>query len=199
MGATRASAASSGCTATSAMCFNRRTCSPARFARISATAGRRRRTRRFTRRPERSARIASRRSSEQGYDTDVGECGDKLSTGEKQLISFARAVIARPKIFVLDEATSSVDTETEMLIQKATHTLMQGTTSFVIAHRAFDDPSGRRDSGHRPRQDRRAGHARAPAQGGRRIRRTVSYPVEQAGIIIFRLDFSRRVVYTVLT
>ena len=72
---------------------------------------------------------------EQGYDTDVGECGDKLSTGEKQLISFARAVIARPKIFVLDEATSSVDTETEMLIQKATHTLMQGTTSFVIAHR----------------------------------------------------------------
>ena len=65
----------------------------------------------------------------------MGECGDKLSTGEKQLISFARAVIAKPKIFVLDEATSSVDTETEMLIQKATHTLMQGTTSFVIAHR----------------------------------------------------------------
>ncbi|MFR2149934.1 MAG: ATP-binding cassette domain-containing protein [Christensenellales bacterium] len=65
----------------------------------------------------------------------MGECGDKLSTGEKQLISFARAVIAKPKIFVLDEATSSVDTETEMLIQKATHTLMQGTTSLVIAHR----------------------------------------------------------------
>ena len=72
---------------------------------------------------------------ENGYDSDVGEGGDQLSTGEKQLISFARAVIARPKIFVLDEATSSVDTETEMLIQKATHTLMQGTTSFVIAHR----------------------------------------------------------------
>lgn len=71
----------------------------------------------------------------QGYDTDVGECGDKLSTGEKQLISFARAVIARPKIFVLDEATSSVDTATEQLIQKATQTLMEGTTSFVIAHR----------------------------------------------------------------
>ncbi len=72
---------------------------------------------------------------ENGWDSEVGEGGDKLSTGEKQLISFARAVIARPKIFVLDEATSSVDTETEMLIQKATHTLMQGTTSFVIAHR----------------------------------------------------------------
>ena len=70
-----------------------------------------------------------------GYDTDVGECGDKLSTGEKQLISFARAIIARPAIFVLDEATSSVDTETERLIQQATRTLMENTTSFVIAHR----------------------------------------------------------------
>ena len=70
-----------------------------------------------------------------GYDSFIGEGGCSLSTGEKQLISFARAVIAKPKIFVLDEATSSVDTETEMLIQKATHTLMQGTTSFVIAHR----------------------------------------------------------------
>lgn len=70
-----------------------------------------------------------------GFDTDVGECGDKLSTGEKQLISFARAIIARPKIFVLDEATSSVDTVTEQLIQHATRTLMEGTTSFVIAHR----------------------------------------------------------------
>lgn len=70
-----------------------------------------------------------------GYDTDVGECGDKLSTGEKQLISFARAILAKPAIFVLDEATSSVDTETERLIQQATSTLMEHTTSFVIAHR----------------------------------------------------------------
>ena len=70
-----------------------------------------------------------------GYETDVGECGDKLSTGEKQLISFARAVIAKPKIFVLDEATSSVDTHTEQMIQHATQTLMKDTTSFVIAHR----------------------------------------------------------------
>ena len=70
-----------------------------------------------------------------GYDTYVGECGDKLSTGEKQLISFARAIIARPKIFVLDEATSSVDTATEQLIQQATRKLMENTTSFVIAHR----------------------------------------------------------------
>ncbi len=70
-----------------------------------------------------------------GYDTDVGECGDKLSTGEKQLISFARALLARPAIFVLDEATSSVDTQTEQMIQQATATLMRGTTSFIIAHR----------------------------------------------------------------
>ena len=70
-----------------------------------------------------------------GYDTDVGECGDKLSTGEKQLISFARALIADPAIFVLDEATSSVDTATEQMIQQATSRLMENTTSFVIAHR----------------------------------------------------------------
>ncbi|MFZ7131729.1 MAG: ABC transporter ATP-binding protein [Eubacteriales bacterium] len=72
---------------------------------------------------------------EKGYDTQVGESGGKLSTGEKQLISFARAIIARPKIFILDEATSSVDTETESIIQKTIHTVLEGRTSFVIAHR----------------------------------------------------------------
>ncbi|MEA4955227.1 MAG: ABC transporter ATP-binding protein [Pseudoflavonifractor sp.] len=72
---------------------------------------------------------------EQGYDTQVGEGGDRLSTGEKQLISFARAVLANPCIFVLDEATSSIDTETEQLIQQATARLLQGRTSFLIAHR----------------------------------------------------------------
>jgi len=72
---------------------------------------------------------------EKGYDTYVGEGGILLSTGEKQLISFARAVIADPPIFVLDEATSSIDTETERLIQQAiSHTLV-GRTSFIIAHR----------------------------------------------------------------
>lgn len=72
---------------------------------------------------------------EKGYESDVGESGSKLSTGEKQLISFARAILANPSIFVLDEATSSIDTKTEQLIQKATGTLLKGHTSFVIAHR----------------------------------------------------------------
>lgn len=71
----------------------------------------------------------------QGYDTYVGEGGSRLSTGEKQLISFARAVIADPPVFVLDEATSSIDTETEQLIQNAISHILKGRTSFIIAHR----------------------------------------------------------------
>lgn len=72
---------------------------------------------------------------EKGYDTPVGEGGSLLSTGEKQLVSFARAVISDPAIFVLDEATSSVDTETEHLIQDAIANILQNRTSFMIAHR----------------------------------------------------------------
>ena len=70
-----------------------------------------------------------------GYDTEVGEGGGLLSTGQKQLISFARAILADPAIFLLDEATSSIDTETEQLIQKAMETVLKGRTSFIIAHR----------------------------------------------------------------
>lgn len=72
---------------------------------------------------------------ENGYDTEVGEGGSRLSTGEKQLISFARAILADPRIFVLDEATSSVDTETEKIIQDAIQKVLKGRTSFIIAHR----------------------------------------------------------------
>ena len=72
---------------------------------------------------------------EKGWDSEVGEGGDKLSTGEKQLISFARAVLADPRIFVLDEATSSIDTQTEQLIQQAIDRLLKDRTSFLIAHR----------------------------------------------------------------
>ncbi len=72
---------------------------------------------------------------EKGWDSGVGEGGDRLSTGEKQLISFARAVLADPRIFVLDEATSSIDTQTEQLIQNAIDHLLRERTSFLIAHR----------------------------------------------------------------
>ena len=72
---------------------------------------------------------------EKGIDSDVGEGGDLLSTGEKQLISFARAILADPRILVLDEATASVDTLTEQKIQAAIDTIIQGRTSLVIAHR----------------------------------------------------------------
>jgi ATP-binding cassette subfamily B protein len=72
---------------------------------------------------------------EHGYDSEVGEGGNLLSVGQKQLISLARAVLAQPEIFIMDEATSSVDTLTEALIQRGMETLMRSSTSFVIAHR----------------------------------------------------------------
>lgn len=72
---------------------------------------------------------------ENGYDTDVGEGGNLLSVGQKQLISLARAILAQPEWFIMDEATSSIDTMTESLIQKGMETLMENRTSVIIAHR----------------------------------------------------------------
>ena len=74
-------------------------------------------------------------SMENGYQTQVNERGSRLSAGQRQLISFARALLADPKILILDEATSSVDTRTELQIQNAMDELMKNRTSFVIAHR----------------------------------------------------------------
>ncbi len=86
-----------------------------------------------------AARLAGARDFiaklERGYETEVGEGGGRLSVGQKQLVSLARAILARPEIFIMDEATSSVDTLTESLIQKGMETLMEGRTSFIIAHR----------------------------------------------------------------
>jgi ATP-binding cassette subfamily B protein len=72
---------------------------------------------------------------ENGYHTEVNERGSRLSAGQRQLISFARALLADPKILILDEATSSIDTETEILLQKGLNELLKGRTSFIIAHR----------------------------------------------------------------
>jgi ATP-binding cassette subfamily B protein len=88
---------------------------------------------------EEAARIAGAHdfiaNFEKGYNEEVGEGGNLLSVGQKQLISLARAVLARPELFIMDEATSSVDTLTEALIQRGMEALMKGRTSFVIAHR----------------------------------------------------------------
>lgn len=72
---------------------------------------------------------------DQGYDTPVNERGSRLSIGQRQLISFARALLADPRILILDEATSSIDTETEIALQKGLQELLKGRTSFIIAHR----------------------------------------------------------------
>ncbi|MCP2238881.1 ABC transporter ATP-binding protein [Thermoanaerobacterium thermosaccharolyticum] len=72
---------------------------------------------------------------EKGYDTEVNERGSRLSVGQRQLISFARALLANPRILILDEATSNIDTQTERLVQRGIKRLLTGRTSFVIAHR----------------------------------------------------------------
>ena len=72
---------------------------------------------------------------ENGYKTEVNERGSRLSLGQKQLVSFARALLANPHILILDEATSNIDTVTEKLVQKGIEKLLHGRTSFVVAHR----------------------------------------------------------------
>ncbi|MNR99450.1 putative multidrug export ATP-binding/permease protein [compost metagenome] len=70
-----------------------------------------------------------------GYETEVEERGSALSMGQRQLLSFARALLANPRILILDEATASIDTETELKIQEALKVLLKGRTSFIVAHR----------------------------------------------------------------
>ena len=72
---------------------------------------------------------------EKGYDTEISERGVRLSIGQRQLLAFARTMISNPRILILDEATSSIDTHTEILVQQGIESLLKGRTSFVIAHR----------------------------------------------------------------
>ncbi|GJM43305.1 MAG: ABC transporter ATP-binding protein [Gemmatimonadota bacterium] len=105
---------------------------------------------------------------EHGYQSEVGEGGNRLSTGQKQLISFARAILAQPRILIMDEATSSVDTETERRIQDGVAKVLEGRTSFVIAHRLSTIRSADRilviDGGKIREQ---GSHAELLARGGR--------------------------------
>ena len=95
-----------------------------------------------------------------GYDTPLSERGQNLSQGQRQLLAFARVLAADPEILVLDEATASIDTETELLIQDALRKLTARRTSILIAHRLADDPGGRSRAGAAPRPSRRNRHAR---------------------------------------
>ena len=85
--------------------------------------------------PKPSGRTTSSWPWQQGYDTPLAERGVNLSVGQRQLLSFARAIVGNPRILILDEATANIDTHTEILIQNALKRILEGRTSIVIAHR----------------------------------------------------------------
>ena len=127
--------ASARCAPSSASYRRRDSCSRAPWPRTSRSAGRTRPRRRSStpRRP--SARTSSCSALEDGYETQLGERGSRLSLGQRQLVAFARALLADPRILVLDEATSSVDIGTEQKIEEALRVLLADRTAFIIAHR----------------------------------------------------------------
>ena len=94
-----------------------------------------------------------------GLDTVVGDRGYRLSGGEKQRMAIARLLLKAPDVVVLDEATAHLDSESEVAVQQALATALEGRTSLVIAHRLSTDPRGRPDPRRRGRPDRAAGHA----------------------------------------
>ena len=117
------------------------------------------------------------RTLPEGYDTVLNQEATNISQGQKQLLTIARAFLADPEILILDEATSSVDTRTEVLIQKAMTELMKGRTSFVIAHRLSTIRDADLILVMNHGTYHRAGDARGTAGEGRLLRRSVQQPV----------------------
>ena len=116
-----------------------------------------------------------------GYDTLIDDEGSNISAGEKQLLTIARAFLADPALLILDEATSSVDTRTEVLVQHAMAALRADRTSFVIAHRLSTIRDADLILVMEIRRDRRAGHARRTAGARRRVRGAVQRAVRRGG------------------
>ena len=123
------------CGASSRSCRRRASCSPARCATTSPSAAPRRASTRCARRPRAVGADGFIEALPDGYDTLVQERGGRLSIGQRQLVAFARALLAEPRLLILDEATSSVDIATEARIEEALETLLAGRTAFVVAHR----------------------------------------------------------------
>ena len=161
-------------------CRRRRSCSPARSGPTSPSAG----PTRATAEVEEAARAIGAHdfiaALEHGYDTEVGERGVALSAGQRQLVAFARAMIADPRILVLDEATSNVDVHTEMRIERGLRRLLAGRTAIVIAHRLSTIAGATPDRRAGARADRRTGHARGARGRRRRLRAAVPRLVQGA-------------------
>ena len=119
----------------------------------------------------------------EGYDTEVGERGGHLSAGQRQLVAFARAAAADPRILILDEATSNVDVRTEAQIERGLRRLLAGPHGDRDRAPPLHDPRRGPHRRARPRRHRRAGHARRAAGGGRRVRA----PVPRLGRAVRRL------------
>ena len=169
------------CARASAWCCRTPGCSAAPSARTSPTAGRGPPTRRCSRPPRATYVDRFVHSLPDGYDTVLDDEADNISAGESQLITIARAFLADPSLLILDEATSSVDTRTELLVQHAMSALRTDRTSFVIAHRLSTIRDAdlilvMEDGPHR-----RARFARRAARRGRRVRQAVCRAVPRCG------------------